>query len=65
MNDTIELSDGGYIEPPDSDNGTIRRRDVNGNCEEIRYIDDHDWYDWASLFEVNRETFTGENNDIL
>ena len=36
---------------PDSD-GTIRRRDVHGNCEEIRRPGDQDHNDWLDLFDV-------------
>jgi hypothetical protein len=47
------------IEHPDPD-GTIRRRDVHGNCEEVRDIDDADWQDWADLFSKSKEDFSQE-----
>lgn len=54
LND-IELSDGGYIEQPNTD-GTIRRRDKDGNCEEIRSPSmaesdgDDEYKEWLNLF---------------
>lgn len=47
----IELDDGGCIEPPEED-GTIRRRDKDGNCEEIRRPSNSNWQEWYDLFEA-------------
>ena len=45
-----ELDDGGLIQFPDSE-GTIRRMDQFGNCEEVREPADEFYSEWKQLFE--------------
>ena len=49
-----ELSDGGLIEPPDKD-GHIRRIDKGGNMMDVRCPGDHDYQEWADLFDDLRD----------
>jgi len=46
---TFQFSDGSYLEYPDDD-GSIRRRDKDGNCEDVRRPGDDDWDEWAQIF---------------
>lgn len=56
----IELPCGGCIETPDDD-GRIRRRDSDGNTQEVRDVDDDDWQEWADLFDLTPKNFAEED----
>jgi hypothetical protein len=40
------------IERPESNDPSIRRRDVHGNVEEIRNPGDEGYQEWRDLFQV-------------
>ena len=59
----IELDDGGVIESPEENTGTIRRRDCDGCLMEVRTIEDYNWSEWGDLFNVTVEDFDQEDED--
>jgi hypothetical protein len=48
----ISLDDGGVLEAPTVEDRAIRRRDIHGNCEEIRNPGDPNYQEWFNLFIV-------------
>jgi len=56
----LELADGGYIAYPDED-GVIRRKDKDGNTEEVRYHTEDDWAEWRDLFPDDALYFQPED----
>jgi hypothetical protein len=46
----FDLSDGGVIEGPSREDPAIRRRDKDGNVQEVRYPGEVNYQEWADLF---------------
>jgi hypothetical protein len=53
----IELSDGGVIEFPETDDGSIRRRDIYGNTMEVRLYGDDGYWEFFDYFNGRPEQF--------
>ncbi len=58
----IELNDGGCLEYPEP---AIRRRDVNGNTEEIRYPEDESYQEWLDAFGIVKATYRSTFDDSI